>query len=102
MSEAEKAANARLDNPGSDRSEHTQAGASTPPSRFGYLVSAALLLMLPGSLVAGVIQHHKAAQRVAATADQHRTFEPRVRVATVRPSEGTITVSLPATTTAFE
>ena len=39
---------------------------------------------------------------MVATAEQHRDFVPTVRVAAVRPSDGSITVSLPATTTAFE
>jgi RND family efflux transporter MFP subunit len=72
--------------------------------RFGgrFIFSAALLLMLPGSLVAGVVHHHKTAQSVAAMAEQHRSFVPHVRVATAHPSDSTMTVSLPATTTAFE
>jgi RND family efflux transporter MFP subunit len=72
--------------------------------RFGgrFAFSAALLLMLPGSLVAGVMHHHNTAQSVAATAEQHRSFVPHVRVATARQSDGMMTVSLPATTTAFE
>jgi RND family efflux transporter MFP subunit len=78
--------------------------AERSSKRFGgrFVFSAALLLMLPGSLVAGVLHHHKTAQSVAETAEQHRSFVPRVRVATVRRSDGTMTVSLPATTTAFE
>jgi RND family efflux transporter MFP subunit len=73
-------------------------------NRFGgrFVFSAALLLILPGSLVAGVAHHHRNAQSVAATAEQHRSFVPRVRVAAARPSDSTMTVSLPATTTAFE
>ena len=39
---------------------------------------------------------------VAATAQQSRTFVPDVRVAAVRASDSKITVTLPATTTAFE
>jgi RND family efflux transporter MFP subunit len=109
MSEAEKtperSTDAHLGDPGSARATDTQAESDmTSSRRFGgnFISYAALLLMLPGSLVAGVIQHNKAARSVAATAEQHRSFVPRVRVATVRASEGTMTVSLPATTTAFE
>jgi RND family efflux transporter MFP subunit len=102
MSDVEKPSDeaAHYGEPGSGGSAQAKSGRTSP--RLGLIVSGALLLMLPGSLVAGAIQHHKAAQSVAATADQHRTFEPRVRVAPARPSEATITVSLPATTTAFE
>jgi RND family efflux transporter MFP subunit len=109
MSEAEKPserdADASLLDPGSDRADHGEAMLDEKSSRrFGgrFFFSAALLLTLPGSLVAGVVHHHKTAQSVVATAEQHRSFVPRVRVATVHPSDGMMTVSLPATTTAFE
>lgn len=75
-----------------------------PPHRFGgnIVFAASLLLMLPGSLVAGALRHHETARSVAATAERQRSFVPNVRVAMVRPSDGMMTVSLPATTTAFE
>jgi RND family efflux transporter MFP subunit len=75
-----------------------------PRRHFGSNVVpvAALLLLLPGSLVAGAMRHHEAARSVATTAEQQRSLVPNVRVATVRPSDGMMTVSLPATTTAFE
>src|ERR1700745_2823072 len=66
------------------------------------ILTAAMLLLLPGSLVAGAVRHYRGAQSVAATAEQLRDFVPKVRVAAVKPSNGTMTVSLPATTTAFE
>ena len=72
--------------------------------RFGgaSIVGIALLLFLPGGLVAGAVRHYQAGQGVATTAKQRRDFVPRVRVAQVRPSDSITTVSLPATTTAFE
>jgi RND family efflux transporter MFP subunit len=66
------------------------------------ILTAVVLLLLPGSLIAGALQHYRGAQGVMATAKQHREFVPSVRVAVVRPSDGIMTVSLPATTTAFE
>src|ERR1700722_6718080 len=92
--------------------EHSRAAASKhddntpaaphakPPFRFGRnaVLAAALLLLLPGSLVAGALRHHESARSVAATAEQQRSFVPNVRVAAVRPSDGMMTVSLPATT----
>jgi RND family efflux transporter MFP subunit len=63
---------------------------------------AAVLLLLPGSLIAGVLRHYKSGMSVAATAKQLRDFVPAVRVAAVRPSDAVTTASLPATTTAFE
>ena len=76
-----------------------------PPHRFvggNVILGAALLLLLPGSLVAGALRHHETVRGVAATAEQQRSLVPNVRVAAVRPSDGMMTVSLPATTTAFE
>jgi len=72
--------------------------------RFGSasVVATAMLLLVPGSLVAGAMRHYKAGQSVAAAAEQRREYMPNVRVAHVRPSDGIMTVSLPATTTAFE
>ena len=70
--------------------------------RGASILTAAMLLLLPGSLVAGAVRHYRGAQSVAATAEQRRDFVPRVRVAAVKPSDGIMTVSLPATTTAFE
>jgi RND family efflux transporter MFP subunit len=66
------------------------------------IFAAVVLLLLPGSLLAGAYRHYKGKASVAATARQHRDFVPAVRVAVVRPSDGIMTVSLPATTTAFE
>jgi RND family efflux transporter MFP subunit len=108
MSEAAKTADTAtaslLSNPGSATAGNPSAEVRNKSSRrFGSkFVFAALLLLLPGGLVAGAVRHHRTAQGVAATAEQHRSFVPSVRVAVVRPSESTMTVSLPATTTAFE
>ena len=95
----------RVDNPASEPVESSQPEPPKMSSgrfRGGFIFSSALLLLLPGSLVAGVVHHNRTAQSVAATAEQQRSFVPNVRVATARRSDGTITVSLPATTTAFE
>jgi RND family efflux transporter MFP subunit len=66
------------------------------------ILGAAVLLLLPGGLVAGAYRHYRREAIVAATAKQHHDSLPEVRVAAVRPSDGIMTVSLPATTTAFE
>lgn len=75
-----------------------------PRSRFGgrSLFGAVTLLLLAGGLGAGGLRHLQAQQAVAATAEQNRNFVPNVRVAVIRASDGFTTVSLPATTTAFE
>jgi RND family efflux transporter MFP subunit len=68
----------------------------------GALLGGSALLLLLGALGIGGWRHYQAALEVAATAQQSRTFVPNVRVAAVRASDSKITVSLPATTTAFE
>ena len=68
----------------------------------GVLVGGSALLLLLGGLGIGGWRHYQAGVEVATTAQQSRTFVPNVRVAAVRASDSKITVSLPATTTAFE
>jgi RND family efflux transporter MFP subunit len=73
------------------------------PRRYsGAPLGASVLLLLVGGLGIGGWRHHQADLDAAATAQQIRTFVPNVRVAAVRDSASKITVSLPATTTAFE
>jgi RND family efflux transporter MFP subunit len=75
------------------------------PKRRGYggrLFGASALLLLAGGLALGGWRHHQAAIEVAATTQESRTLIPDVRVATVRAGDGKISVTLPATTTAFE
>jgi RND family efflux transporter MFP subunit len=68
----------------------------------GLALGAAAFLLLAGGLGAGAWRHYQGQREVALTAAQHRNFVPVVRVATVRASNAMSTVSLPATTTAFE
>jgi RND family efflux transporter MFP subunit len=68
----------------------------------GVLFGGSALLLLVGGLVLGGWRHYQAGLEVAASAQQSRNFVPNVRVAAVRASDSKITVSLPATTTAFE
>src|ERR1700739_2600676 len=68
----------------------------------GALLGASALGLLLGGLAIGGWHHYQAVLEAAAAAQQIRTFVPAVRVATVRDSGSKITVSLPATTTAFE
>jgi RND family efflux transporter MFP subunit len=75
------------------------------PKRRGYggrLFGAGALLLLVSSLALGGWRHYQARLEVAATEHESRTLVPDVRVATVRASGGKMSVSLPATTTAFE
>jgi RND family efflux transporter MFP subunit len=105
MSEAQEMSVDHSRDPASERAlpgTPTVLGTKRSLPLRGKVVLAAAVLLLPGSLVAGALRHHEAARGVAATAEQQRSFVPNVRVAVVRPSDGVMTVSLPATTTAFE
>jgi RND family efflux transporter MFP subunit len=68
----------------------------------GTLFGAGALLLLVGGLGFGTWGHYQADLAIAATLQERRTAIPDVRVAAVRDGGGEITVSLPATTTAFE
>src|SRR5437588_2255827 len=70
--------------------------------RGGLLFGVSALLLLAGSLALGGWRHYQAELEVAAISQQSRALVPDVRVATVRASDGKISVTLPATTTAFE
>jgi multidrug efflux pump subunit AcrA (membrane-fusion protein) len=66
------------------------------------LLGLGALLVLLGGLGAGVWQHYVLHLEVTAAAEQRRDFVPSVRVAAVRASDATMSVTLPATTNAFE
>jgi RND family efflux transporter MFP subunit len=68
----------------------------------GALLGGSALLLLGGGLAMGGWRHYQADLDVAAAAQQNRTLVPDVRVAAVRTSDSKMTVTLPATTTAFE
>jgi RND family efflux transporter MFP subunit len=68
----------------------------------GALFGATALFLLLGGLGMGGWRHYRAELAVLATAQESKTAVPEVRVGTVRASDSKITVSLPATTAAFE
>jgi RND family efflux transporter MFP subunit len=68
----------------------------------GTLLGGGALLLLAGGVGSGAWRHYQAERAVATTMEQSRTRIPEVRVAAVRASDSKITVTLPATTTAFE
>jgi RND family efflux transporter MFP subunit len=90
--------------PDVDRKPDTPPGRTDKPSRGRgrWLFGAAALLLLAGGLGIGAWRHHEAQLAVAATARQNRDYIPTVRVSAVRANDDFSTVSLPATTTAFE
>jgi multidrug efflux pump subunit AcrA (membrane-fusion protein) len=68
----------------------------------GALLGGGALVLLVGGVGTGAWRHYQAALDVAATVEQSRTLVPQVRVAAIRASDNKITITLPATTTAFE
>jgi RND family efflux transporter MFP subunit len=66
------------------------------------LLGFGVLLVLLGGLAIGVWHHYALHLQVTAAAEQRRDFVPSVRVAAVRASDATMSVTLPATTNAFE
>jgi RND family efflux transporter MFP subunit len=68
----------------------------------GALFGGIALTLLLGGIGMGAWHHYQAERAVAAIGQQSRTFIPEVRVAAVRASDPKISVTLPATTTAFE
>jgi len=68
----------------------------------GVSLGASVLLLLMAGLALGGFRHYQAERAAEATAQRIRTFVPEVRVAAVRARDSKMTISLPATTTAFE
>src|SRR3981189_1578177 len=66
------------------------------------LLGLAALLLLLGGLALGVWRHYARHLEVTVAAEQHRDFVPTVRVEAVRASANTMSVTLPATTNAFQ
>jgi RND family efflux transporter MFP subunit len=85
-----------------------QIGEPAAPSQtkrrrgHGWLLAAAVLILLGGGLGYGAWRDHAQREAVAATAQQLRGIVPSVLVGEVKPSGPTVEVSLPATTFAYE
>jgi RND family efflux transporter MFP subunit len=67
----------------------------------GRLFAFGGFVLLAGGLSLGARGNHSQQQEAMATAEQAREFVPRLRVATIEPSPGTVSVTLPGTTAAF-
>ena len=86
-------------------SRDTPQPPPNPPERGGTghrLLGLAVLLVVIGALGIGGWRHYQQHREVIATAEQHANFVPGVRVGEVTQSHGTVQVSLPGTTLAFE
>jgi RND family efflux transporter MFP subunit len=74
-----------------------------PRGRVGRrLFALAIFSIFVAALAFGVWQHYQQDREVAAAAEQQATFVPSVRVEKVAQHHGTVPVSLPGTTLAFE
>jgi RND family efflux transporter MFP subunit len=84
-----KTANALKDRPDTQR------------RRGARLFGLGAFVLLAAGLAFGASRSYSQQREVMATAEQIRDFVPSVRVATVRASDATVLVTLPATTSAF-
>lgn len=85
------------------RLNRSPTGGLSGRGRSGrWLLGLGALLVLLGSLTIGGWQHYSQHLEAMAAAEQHSAFVPSVRVATVRASPGTTSVTLPATADPFE
>jgi RND family efflux transporter MFP subunit len=93
-----------LEHPARNRDTHRRPpGDHDRRSRAGRrLLGLSALLLLLGGLAMGVWRHYTRHLDVTAIAAQHHDFVPSVRVAAVRASAATMSVTLPATTNAFQ
>src|SRR5580704_7005662 len=69
--------------------------------RGGRLFALGGLVLLAGGLSLGAWGNHSQQQEAMATSRQASEFVPSLRVATIEPSPGTVSVTLPGTTAAF-
>jgi RND family efflux transporter MFP subunit len=70
-------------------------------NKSGVLLAGTVLALFAGTLAVGAWKHYTQQEDTLASAEQRRNFVPTVRVTTVKPASGALTVSLPATTSAF-
>ena len=66
------------------------------------IFGAGVMALLIGTLAFGFWRHYSVHAQVMATAEQRRDFVPNVRVAQVRSSGSSLSVTLPGSTEAFE
>jgi len=69
--------------------------------RTGRLLGFGVLTVLAIGLAYGAYRSYQSHEAVMATAQQQRNFVPSLRVATIKPSDNVINLTLPATTLAY-
>ena len=72
-----------------------------PASGRGKWLGIGALLALLAGLGLGAWGYREQHRQVADAAVQHENYVPKLRVATIKPSDPTVVVTLPATTAAF-
>ena len=82
--------------------ERPAPGATDARGSGGRLLGIAVLVVFIAALGLGVWQHYQQHREAAAIAEQQANFVPSVRVEQVTQRHGTVGVSLPGTTLAFE
>jgi len=86
---------------GRDLEEEHPAHQRVAKPRGGRVLGVSAVTGLLGALAFGAWGHYAQYSEVAAAAQARSDLVPSVRVATVQPKDGVMTVSLPATTLAF-
>ena len=90
------------DRPVDRRTESPPKPRPTVQRRWGgRLFALGGFLVLATGVSLGAWRHYSQHQEVMATAERERDFVPSVRVATVEPNPGIVSVALPGTTAAF-
>lgn len=70
-------------------------------NQSGVLLAGTVVSLFASALAVGAWKHHEQQEQTLASAEQRRAYVPTVRVAMVKATSGELTVSLPATTSAF-
>lgn len=79
----------------------TQPGDARSYRRLGLLLGLGAAAVLVAALTFGIWRAYQSYRDVIATSQQRRDFVPTLRVATVKPGDDTIRITLPGTTLAF-
>jgi len=101
MMDSEERSLIRPSDEGHDRIDPTDIPTAERRGYKGLSLGLGAFVLLAGALALGGWSAHEQQRQVAATAEQHRDFVPNVRVAEVKASNDTVTVSLPGTTSPY-